>query len=92
MICAMALVYLTREVAAIFRLRILSIIGECVARDLRTALYEHMQRLSLAFFSRKKTGSLITRITADPRNRQTSRQRSLGKTYLQLWRMECLLH
>ena len=27
-----------------------------------------------------------------PRNRQTSRQRSLGKTYLQLWRMECLLH
>jgi len=62
---AMALVYVTREVAAIFRLRILSIIGELVARDLRTALYEHMQRLSLAFFSRKKTGSLITRVTAD---------------------------
>ncbi len=62
---AMALVYLIREIAAIYRLRSLSIIGEWVARDLRTALYEHMQRLSLAFFSRKKTGSLITRITAD---------------------------
>jgi len=28
-------------------------------------LYEHIQRLSLSFFSRKKTGSLITRVTAD---------------------------
>jgi len=62
---AMALVYVIREISAIFRLRILSIIGECVARDLRTALYEHLQRLSLSFFSRKKTGSLITRVTAD---------------------------
>ncbi|HET7251235.1 MAG TPA: ABC transporter ATP-binding protein, partial [Gemmatimonadales bacterium] len=28
-------------------------------------LYEHIQRLSLAFFSRKKTGSLITRVSSD---------------------------
>ena len=62
---AMALVYATREIAALFRLRILAIIGENVARDLRTGLYEHLQRLSLSFFSRKKTGSLITRVTAD---------------------------
>src|SRR5262249_61756588 len=38
---------------------------EWVARDLRAELYEHIQRLSLSFFSRKKTGSLITRVTAD---------------------------
>jgi ATP-binding cassette subfamily B protein len=62
---AMALVYAVRELAAIYRLRSLSIIGEWVARDLRTGLYEHLQRLSLSFFSRKKTGSLITRVTAD---------------------------
>jgi ATP-binding cassette subfamily B protein len=61
----MALVYLVREVAALFRLRLMSVLGEWVARDLRTALYEHLQGLSLAFFSRKKTGSLITRVTAD---------------------------
>jgi ATP-binding cassette subfamily B protein len=43
----------------------MSVLGEWVARDLRFELYSHIQRLSLAFFSRKKTGSLITRVTAD---------------------------
>jgi ATP-binding cassette subfamily B protein len=43
----------------------MAILGEWVARDLRAELYEHIQRLSLAFFSRKKTGSLITRVSAD---------------------------
>src|SRR4029079_14707705 len=38
--------------------------GELVARDLRAELYGHIQRSSLAFFSRKKTGSLISRVTA----------------------------
>src|ERR1051325_1350802 len=47
------------------RLRLMAIMGEWVARDLRTELYEHLQRLSLSFFSRKKTGSLITRVSAD---------------------------
>jgi len=36
-----------------------------VARDLRAELYGHIQRSSLAFVSRKKTGSLISRVTAD---------------------------
>ena len=43
----------------------MSVLGELVARDLRAELYEHIQRLSLSFFSRKKTGSLITRVTSD---------------------------
>ena len=47
------------------RLRFMSVLGEYVARDLRTQLYEHLQRLSLSFFSRKKTGSLITRVSSD---------------------------
>jgi ATP-binding cassette subfamily B protein len=62
---AMALVYLVRQGAALVRLRLMAILGEWVARDLRDVLYEHIQRLSLAFFSRKKTGSLITRVSAD---------------------------
>ena len=62
---AMALVYLVRQGAALVRLRLMAILGEWVARDLRDELYEHIQRLSLAFFSRKKTGSLITRVSAD---------------------------
>ena len=62
---AMALVYLVRQAAAVVRLRLMAVLGEWVARDLRAELYEHLQRLSLAFYSRKHTGSLITRVSAD---------------------------
>ena len=64
-VAAMALVYLIKAGAAIVRLRLMAILGEWVARDLRAELYEHIQRLSLSFFSRKKTGSLITRVSSD---------------------------
>ncbi|MBV9879059.1 MAG: ABC transporter ATP-binding protein [Gemmatirosa sp.] len=64
-VAAMAVVYLVRQAAAHVRLRYMSVIGEWVARDLRSDLYEHLQALSLSFFSRKKTGGLITRVTAD---------------------------
>ena len=64
-VAAMALVFLVRQGAALVRLRLMAILGEWVARDLRAELYEHIQRLSLSFFSRKKTGSLITRVSAD---------------------------
>jgi ATP-binding cassette subfamily B protein len=62
---AMAALYVLRQAAAHVRLRLMSVLGEWVARDLRSELYSHIQRLSLSFFSRKKTGSLITRVTAD---------------------------
>jgi ATP-binding cassette, subfamily B, bacterial len=62
---AMALVYIIRQSAAMVRLRLMSVLGEYVARDLRAELYEHLQKLSLSFFSRKKTGGLITRVTSD---------------------------
>ncbi len=64
-VLAMAAVYLIRQGAALVRLRLMSVLGELVARDLRTELYEHLQRLSLGFFSRKKTGGLITRVSSD---------------------------
>jgi ATP-binding cassette subfamily B protein len=64
-VSAMALVFLVRQGAAWIRLRLMAIMGEWVARDLRTELYEHLQRLSLSFFARKKTGGIITRVSAD---------------------------
>ena len=60
-----AAAYAFRQIAAWARLRWMAILGEHVARDLRTELYAHLQRLSLSFYSRKKTGSLITRVTSD---------------------------
>ncbi len=47
------------------RLRLLSAVGTWVARDLRTAVYSHMHKLSLRYFGKHRTGSLITRVTSD---------------------------
>ncbi len=62
---AIAGAYALRQACAWARLRWMAVLGENVARDLRTELYEHLQGLSLSFFSRKKTGSLITRVSSD---------------------------
>jgi ATP-binding cassette, subfamily B, bacterial len=64
-VAAMAAVYMLRRSAAWVRLRLMAVLGEYVARDLRGELYDHLQKLSIAFYSRKKTGSLITRVSAD---------------------------
>jgi len=40
-------------------------VGQSMVNDLRSALYAHLQRLSLAFHSRQRVGDLLYRITAD---------------------------
>src|SRR5262249_60528674 len=40
-------------------------IGQWIMRDLRQALYHHIQRLSLSYYDRHKTGDLISRVTSD---------------------------
>jgi ATP-binding cassette, subfamily B, bacterial len=39
--------------------------GERIVHDLRTATYEHLQRLSLVFHSTRPTGDLVSRVTGD---------------------------
>jgi ATP-binding cassette subfamily B protein len=39
--------------------------GERIAHDLRIALYDHLQRLSLGFHLRRQKGDLLTRVTGD---------------------------
>jgi ATP-binding cassette subfamily B protein len=64
-VAGIALTYVLRQIAVWVRLRWMAMLGEYVARDLRTHLYEHLHKLSLSFYSRKKTGSLITRVSSD---------------------------
>jgi ATP-binding cassette subfamily B protein len=64
-VAGIALTYVLRQIAVWVRLRLMAMLGEFVARDLRTHLYEHLHKLSLSFYSRKKTGSLITRVSSD---------------------------
>ncbi len=39
--------------------------GEQIVHDLRTAVYEHLQRLSLMFHANRPTGDLVARVTGD---------------------------
>ncbi|MEK6626669.1 MAG: ABC transporter ATP-binding protein, partial [Bdellovibrionota bacterium] len=57
--------YVLREFFIWQRLKRMSIIGEKVASDLRNDLFEHIQTLGADFFSRKHSGSLISRIGSD---------------------------
>ena len=47
------------------RRRFMATLGSRIARDVRNQAYTHLHKLSLSFFSRKPTGSLVTRITSD---------------------------
>ena len=42
-----------------------SFIGEGLIFDLRVALYEHVQRMPVDFFTRTQTGSLLSRLSSD---------------------------
>jgi len=42
--------------------------GQTVVADLRTKIFRHIQRLELAWFDKRPTGSLVTRVTSDIEN------------------------
>ena len=40
-------------------------IGEGLILDLRTAVFDHVQRMPIAFFTRTRTGALVSRLGND---------------------------
>jgi ABC-type multidrug transport system fused ATPase/permease subunit len=40
-------------------------LGDGIVTDLRRALYEHLQRLSVGFYTRERTGSILSRVLHD---------------------------
>ena len=48
-----------------YRINIMARVGQAVIYDLRTVLFNHLQRLSLGFFSRYSVGRVITRVIND---------------------------
>jgi len=61
----MAGAYLLNILFLRIRLRRMAFMGEHVAHDIRTQIYSHLQKLSLRFFTRKQTGSIISRCSSD---------------------------
>ena len=66
---SVALLYLLSLLAAAIVLvvesRTVLMTGQYVMRDLRDALFAHLQKLDLAWFHRTPTGRVITRLTSD---------------------------
>ena len=58
-------VSLAQWVCTYFRINIMARVGQAVIYDLRTTLFNHLQRLSLGFFSHYSVGRVITRIIND---------------------------
>lgn len=54
-----------RAVAAYVSLVTMSLAASKIVAEIRARLYAHLQRLSLSFYHRVKSGDLITRITSD---------------------------
>ena len=55
-----------------------SIIGEGVIYDLRSALFDHVQRMPISFFTRTQTGTLTNRLNSDVIGAQRALTATLG--------------
>ncbi|NOX97233.1 MAG: ABC transporter ATP-binding protein [Nitrospirae bacterium] len=54
-----------RGLASFGREYLMAYIGQGIVKDLRLALYEKLQFLSLDYFSKRRTGTIISRLTND---------------------------
>ncbi|QGM45402.1 ABC transporter transmembrane domain-containing protein [Methylocystis heyeri] len=62
---ALILVVAVLALASGTRYYLVTVLGERVVADLRTALFRHLSILDASFFDSAKTGELISRLTAD---------------------------
>lgn len=65
LICSIPAVMLARNLFAYLNAYLMSWAALRAIADLRTKLFDHLQNLSLDFFSRARTGDLISRISND---------------------------
>jgi len=65
MAVVLIIVFIFKGVALFFQNYLMSIVGQRCIKDVRNTLYKKMHDLSLDFYSRKRTGELISRITND---------------------------
>ncbi len=57
--------YILRAILQFLRSYMAHIAGWSVVADVRAAVYEHLQRLSLQFYEEKQTGQLMSRVVND---------------------------
>ena len=56
LVAGMIAIPIITQVCMVFTTLLTNLVGQAVMHDLRTSVYRHLQRLSLAFFTRTRTG------------------------------------
>ncbi len=64
-VAGMIVVALFSNATSVWQTYISNVVGQRVMHDLRAAVYQHLQRMSLAFFTRTRTGEIQSRIAND---------------------------
>jgi len=62
---ALGVIFLLQAAFGFFQSYLLAYIGEHIVYDLRTSLYRHLQQLSLDFYSSRRVGDLVSRLSSD---------------------------
>jgi subfamily B ATP-binding cassette protein MsbA len=70
--------YLAKGLGSYFSTYLMTDIGQRVVRDLRDQLFRHILNQSAAFFSRRTTGQLMSRITNDVNQVQQAVSETIG--------------
>ena len=65
LVAAMIAIAVVTGVLGVVQTLLSNQVGQRVMHDLRTAVYKHLQRLSLAFFTRTRTGEVQSRLAND---------------------------
>jgi ATP-binding cassette subfamily B protein len=65
LVAGMVAIPIITGVLGVWQTLLSNLVGQAVMHDLRTSVYRHLQRLSLAFFTRTRTGEVQSRIAND---------------------------
>ena len=65
LVAGMILIPVVTGAIGVYQTLLSNRVGQAVMHDLRTSVYQHLQRLSLAFFTRTRTGDVQSRIAND---------------------------
>ncbi|HJR94750.1 MAG TPA: ABC transporter ATP-binding protein, partial [Gaiellaceae bacterium] len=65
LVAGMVVIPIVTGVLGVWQTLLSNQVGQSVMHDLRTQVYRHLQRLSLAFFTRTRTGEVQSRIAND---------------------------
>ncbi|MEO0564092.1 MAG: ABC transporter transmembrane domain-containing protein, partial [Chloroflexota bacterium] len=62
---ALMIIFFVRSISTLLQNYNLNYIGERISMDMRVNLYNHLQTMSLGFFTNRRVGELVSRLSSD---------------------------